>query len=214
MRDSIRYRPPTRLFPFDHSSLVPFLQQVHNLPHYLIIQSTLPQFSCKDAVGDSVICFTKINIDYIHCFTITYPLGYIFVKGYQVGQAWLPFGGAMFTAPNDSLIIDMPRDSAKYKLFHHLSRGGGEADWPVVIWVLLLALFEDHLPATAPSWRQLKQPWTHIHHSAKTKKMASNSSSLLYTVQASQNVGHPCPWWWATCNSIIIIIITEWTKQH
>jgi len=34
-------------------------------------------------------------------------------------------------------------DGLQDKLLHHLSRDGGEADRPVVPWVLLLALFED-----------------------------------------------------------------------
>jgi len=28
-------------------------------------------------------------------------------------------------------------------LLHHLSRDGSKADWPVVFWILLLALFEN-----------------------------------------------------------------------
>jgi len=34
-------------------------------------------------------------------------------------------------------------DGIQNKLLHHLYRDGGEVDWPVVSWILLLALFED-----------------------------------------------------------------------
>ena len=36
-------------------------------------------------------------------------------------------------------------DDLQDELFHHLSSDGGEVDWPVVAWVLLLVLFEDWL---------------------------------------------------------------------
>ena len=38
----------------------------------------------------------------------------------------------MMTVPNDHLILDMPRGSAKDKFFHHLYRDGGEADQSIV----------------------------------------------------------------------------------
>jgi len=94
-------------------------------------------------VGDGVKCFNEIKIDHIHCLTIIYLPGYFFIKGYQVDQACFPFGEATMTASNDPLILDMSRDSAKDKLFHHLSMAGGEADWSVVTRVFLFALFED-----------------------------------------------------------------------
>ena len=49
----------------------------------------------------------------------------------------------MMTVPNDHLILDMPRDCTKDKLFHHLSRDGGEADWSIVTWAHFLTVFED-----------------------------------------------------------------------
>ena len=46
----------------------------------------------------------------------------------------------MLTTPDNLHLLD---DDLQDELLHHLSRDGGEADWPVVPWVLLLALFED-----------------------------------------------------------------------
>ena len=39
-------------------------------------------------------------------------------------------------APNDPCVLDMPRDSAKGKLFHHLSRDEGEADQSILTQLL------------------------------------------------------------------------------
>ena len=47
----------------------------------------------------------------------------------------------MLTTP-DKLLFQLLGDGIQNRLFHHLSRDRGEADWPVVSWILLLALFE------------------------------------------------------------------------
>ena len=49
----------------------------------------------------------------------------------------------MLTTPDNLLLFHLLHDGLQDKLLHHLSRDGGEADRPVVPWVLLLALFED-----------------------------------------------------------------------
>ena len=49
----------------------------------------------------------------------------------------------MLTTPDDLLFLHLLNDNLQNELLYHLSRDGGEAEWPVVPWVLLLALFED-----------------------------------------------------------------------
>ena len=49
----------------------------------------------------------------------------------------------MLTTPDNLLFFHLLDDGLQDKLLHHLSRDGGEADRPVVLWVLLLALFGD-----------------------------------------------------------------------
>ena len=49
----------------------------------------------------------------------------------------------MLTTPDNVLFLHLLVDDLQDKLLHHLSRDGGEADWPVVPWVLFLSLFED-----------------------------------------------------------------------
>ena len=48
----------------------------------------------------------------------------------------------MLTTPDNLLFLLLLNDAMQNELFHHLSWDGGEAEWPVVPWVLLLALFE------------------------------------------------------------------------
>ena len=49
----------------------------------------------------------------------------------------------MLTTPDNLLFLHLLRDDMQNELLDHLSRDGSEVDWPVVPWVLLLALFED-----------------------------------------------------------------------
>lgn len=55
----------------------------------------------------------------------------------------------MLTAPNDLFVLYMPRDNTKVKLFHHLTRDGGEVNQSIVTQVLL-ALFEDRINISFP----------------------------------------------------------------
>jgi len=49
----------------------------------------------------------------------------------------------MLTIPDNILFFHLLDEDLQDKLLHHLSWDGGKADWPVVPWVILLALFED-----------------------------------------------------------------------
>ena len=49
----------------------------------------------------------------------------------------------MLTTPDNLLFLHLLDDNVQNELLHHPSRDGGEADRPVVPWILLLALFED-----------------------------------------------------------------------
>ena len=109
-------------------------------------------------MGEGVKGFMEIKIHHLHCLSIIYSHGNILIKGYQLGQARLPLGEAMLTAPSDPLVLDRTRDNAKDKLFHHLTRDGGGADRPIVNRVLLLALFEDRSDTCFPPvFRHLSQ---------------------------------------------------------
>ena len=49
----------------------------------------------------------------------------------------------MLTTPDNLLLFQLLVEGIQDKLFHYLSRDGGESDWPVVSQILLLTLFED-----------------------------------------------------------------------
>jgi len=79
----------------------------------------------------------------------------------------------MLTTPDNLLFFHLLDHELQDKLLHHLSQDGGEADRPVVPWVLLLALFEDwsnidlspvlgHLscpPGPFKDWWRVTQQW-------------------------------------------------------
>ena len=98
---------------------------------------------------DSVKCLAEIKADYVHCslnihsasddiidviYVIEVTLG-------SIGQVQLPPGEPMLTTPDNLLLFQLPGDGIQNKLFHHLSRDRGEADWSVPSQILLLALF-------------------------------------------------------------------------
>ena len=49
----------------------------------------------------------------------------------------------MLATLDDLLLFQLLGDGTQNKLFHHIFRVGGKADWAVVSWILLLALSED-----------------------------------------------------------------------
>jgi len=49
----------------------------------------------------------------------------------------------MMTTPDNLLFLHLLTDDIPNELLRHLCRDGGEADWRVVPWFVLLALFED-----------------------------------------------------------------------
>jgi len=87
-----------------------------------------------------------------HISPLNHPAGHDITEGHQIGQAWFPFAEPMLTTANNLLLFHLLGNDIQNKLFHHLPRDGGEADWPVVSRVLL-ALSEDwsdtrHLPGS------------------------------------------------------------------
>jgi len=94
-------------------------------------------------MGDSVESLAEVEVDNIHGSPLIYPSGHAIVESYQIGQPWFPLGKSMLTTPDNLLFLHLLDDDLQDELLHHLSRDGGEADRPLVTWVLLLALFED-----------------------------------------------------------------------
>ena len=91
----------------------------------------------------SVKSLAEVEVDNIHCSPLIYPASHAIVESYQIGQAWFPLGESMLTTHHNLLFLHYFNDDIQNELLPHFSRDGGEADHPVVSWVLLLALFED-----------------------------------------------------------------------
>ena len=94
-------------------------------------------------MGDSVESLAEVEVDNIHGSPLIYPAGHAIVESYQTAQAWFPLVECMLATPGNFLFLHLLHDGLQNELLRHLSRDGGEADRPVVSWVLLLALFED-----------------------------------------------------------------------
>ena len=71
-----------------------------------------------------------------------YPASQAMKESHQIGQAWLPLDESILTTPDYLLFFHLLDDDFQNELLHHLSQNWGKADWPVVPWVLLLALSE------------------------------------------------------------------------
>ena len=123
------------VLPFSQFSV--HLTDHSSSPHFL-------SFPRRILWGDRVESLAEVKVDNIHCSSFIYPASHAIVESYQIGQAWFPLGESVLTTPNNLLFLHLlDDDDLQDKLLHHLSQDGGEADRPVVPWVLLLAFFED-----------------------------------------------------------------------
>ncbi|PKU37366.1 zinc finger rna-binding hypothetical protein [Limosa lapponica baueri] len=94
-------------------------------------------------MGDSVKSLAEVKVDDICCSPLIQPSSYNITEGYQIGQARFTLGKSMLTTSNNFLFFNMFGDDFQNKSLHYLPKDRGEANWPVVSWVLHLALFED-----------------------------------------------------------------------
>ena len=88
-------------------------------------------------MGDSVESLSEVEADNIHCSPLIYPASHAIVESYQIGQAWFSLGESILTTPDNLLFLHLLNDDLQNELFYHLFRDGGEAEQPVVSWVLL-----------------------------------------------------------------------------
>ena len=101
-------------------------------------------------MGDSVQSLAEAKVNIILCSPHVYLAGHAIIEGHQIGQALFPLGESMLTTPDNLLFLQYLRGDIQNELFHHLSKDWGEADRPVALWVLCLALFEDWGDADFP----------------------------------------------------------------
>jgi len=135
------HRPPTRIYAVDHNPLRSTSQPVFNLPHGLSITS-IPHFLSfiTRMLWNFVKSLAEVKVQNTHCSPLIY-LDSDDIEGYHVGWTWASLDESMLTTSDNLLVFHLLGDDIQNKLFHHLPRDRGEADWPV--WILSPVLFED-----------------------------------------------------------------------
>jgi len=83
-------------------------------------------------VGDGVKQIAKVKVHNIHYSLPIYLDSDVIINSYQIGQACFPLGESLLSTPDNLLHFQLLGEGIQNKLFYHLSRDGGEADWPVV----------------------------------------------------------------------------------
>lgn len=79
-----------------------------------------------------MLCYSKH-----HCFSLLHQVSRLIVEGYQVSQTSFPLHESMLTTPNHLLVLSI---FGIPDFLHHFPKDPGEADWPIVPSITLLAL--------------------------------------------------------------------------
>ncbi|XP_072216516.1 uncharacterized protein [Excalfactoria chinensis] len=164
--DTTSHRPPARHRTANDNPLHSASQPILDPLHRPLIYPILPQLCYKDVMGDRIKSLTEIKVDYIYRSPPVHPASDIFIKGHQLSG-----------------------DGIQHKLFHHLPWDRGEADWPIITRVILLALFEDwgdighppvfrHLPSSP---RPLKNYRERLSNNLRQLSQHPRSSSRKMT---------------------------------
>ena len=70
-------------------------------------------------------------------------MGHLFIEGDQDGQAGPAFHEPMLAGPELLVVLHMPGECTQDEPLPNLPRYRGQADWPVVPWILFLDLLVD-----------------------------------------------------------------------
>ena len=81
-------------------------------------------------------------------------MGHLVIGGDQDGQAGPAFDEPMLAGPDPLIALHMPGDGTQNEWLHNLCRHRGQADRPVVPWILLPALILDgcHIGKPPVTW--------------------------------------------------------------
>ena len=104
-------------------------------------------------MGDSVKSLAEVEVDNIQCSPLIYLISPHLPSHschHRRLSDWSSKSSPWWIHVGNLLFLHLLRDDIQNELFYHLSRGTGEADWPVVPWVLLLALFAERRDAGLP----------------------------------------------------------------
>lgn len=111
----------------EHNPLGSAIQPFLNPLHCPLIQPALPKFAYE--------YFAEIKANILLIYQAVVP-------GYWIGQTIFPLAESMLATPVNLLFLHMLNDNQNGQLFHSFTRDWGEADCPVVSWVLLSVLLK------------------------------------------------------------------------
>lgn len=137
---------PTTLWAIHPSSFYP----VNNAP----VQAMSSQILQENALGNCAKGFTKVCVD-------TSTVSHTVIEGDQVDQA--AFQKPMLAGPGRLVVLYMKCDGTQDDLIHNLPQHQGQADRPVLPWILLppLPLNGSHLPTFSIKYLSL---FPILHH--------------------------------------------------
>ena len=92
-------------------------------------------------MGDCVESLAEVKVDNIHGSPFVYAASHVIVESHYISQARFLLGESMVTTPDNLLFLHLLDDGLEDKLLHHLSKDGGEADQPLVPWVIIPSIF-------------------------------------------------------------------------
>ena len=128
------YRPPTILHHWSQSP-EPCLFSIHltvhlSIPYFLSLPTRMLWDTTSKACWSQARLYPLFSA---HLPSLPWHHARLLGRTSMISRRWMH---------PDDLLFHLLRDDIQNKLFHHLPRDRGEADWPVVSWILLVT-FED-----------------------------------------------------------------------
>lgn len=142
------------------------------------------------------------QVDNIRFFPLIYQASHFIIEVYEVGQAWVSYGEAMLTTPDDFLVLIVPEnDRFQDLLLHHLLRNQDEADYPVALWDLFPFNKDEYDIYFPPVFRHFFQsPWSRmspsLHPSAQSRAHTAASVDCLFTKDLLDQILKFCLLFW------------------
>jgi len=107
------------------------------------VQATSNQFPQENTAGDPVKGFAEVQVDYFNRLSLIYQSGHPVEEGDEVGQARPAFHKPVLAGPDPLDAMQVPCDLTQDYLLHNFPRYQGQADRPLVPWILFMALLVD-----------------------------------------------------------------------
>ena len=141
---------PVGFNSIQHHYLGPAIQPVLYPAKSVPVQATSCQLLQENTVGDSVEGFAEILVDYMKNFFLIHQADHLNIEEDQFGQAGLVIREPMLAGSDPLVVLHILCDLSQDYLFHNFSWRQGQADKPVVPWILLTTLLVDGSDVGSP----------------------------------------------------------------